>query len=148
MCLQARKTGSSKHYSFTKTLKQKRSRRNSIPTRENILADLKVITESREGPKKTVFITTIQYHGMNAKYRMGWLTMVETSMIDILNIRANVHTLAKWRRPRHHLQPCKSKVIHGKSFCTFQVFIAYILYIRSLMYRAGPVTGNYSIHTT
>lgn len=100
----------------------------------------------------------------------GWLAMVETRMIDILNIRANVHTHAKygkWRRPRHHSQLCKSKVIHGKiscikcdfftafvlyvhdkaaqaadyscniihgkSFCAFQIFIAYILYIRPLM---------------
>lgn len=100
----------------------------------------------------------------------GWLAMVETRMIDILNIRANMHThakYAKWRRPRHHPQLCKSKVIHGKisrikhafftafvlyvydkaaqaadyscniihgkSFCTFQVFTAYILYILPLM---------------
>ncbi|KAJ5196784.1 hypothetical protein N7449_007263 [Penicillium cf. viridicatum] len=38
-----------------------------VSRRGDILADLKVITESHEDPKKTIFITTIQYHGMNAK---------------------------------------------------------------------------------
>lgn len=74
----------------------------------NILADLKVITENLADPKKTR-----RWKGVfKDHYSASWdecqvlngLAMVETSMIDIFNIRANVHTLAKWRRPKNRPQ--------------------------------------------
>ncbi|OQD93321.1 hypothetical protein PENSOL_c033G08765 [Penicillium solitum] len=74
----------------------------------NILADLKVITENFEDPKKTR-----RWTGMfKDHYSVSWkecqvldgLARVETRMIDILNIRANVHALPKWQRPKNRPQ--------------------------------------------
>lgn len=74
----------------------------------NILADLKVITESLEDPKKTR-----RWKGVfKDHYSVSWdecqvlngLAMVETNMIDIFNIRANVHTFPKWWRPKNRPQ--------------------------------------------
>ncbi|CAI7575337.1 unnamed protein product [Penicillium palitans] len=74
----------------------------------NILADLKLITESFEDSKKTR-----RWKGMfKDHYSVSWnecqvlngLARVETGMIDILNIRANVHALSKWQRPKNRPQ--------------------------------------------
>lgn len=74
----------------------------------NILADLKVITESLADQKKIR-----RWKGVfKDHYSVSWdecqvlngLAMVETNMIDIFNIRANVRTLGKWRRPKNRPQ--------------------------------------------
>lgn len=109
---------SSRQHSFTMSPKfsNKRSDHTGLLTQAqshtipgaNILADLKVITESLENPKKTR-----RWKGMfKDHYSVSWdecqmsngLARVETRMIDILNIRANVHALPKWQRPKNRPQ--------------------------------------------
>ena len=91
---------SSRQHSFT--MSPKFSNKRSDHT------GLKVITESLENPKKTR-----RWKGMfKDHYSVSWdecqmsngLARVETRMIDILNIRANVHALPKWQRPKNRPQ--------------------------------------------
>ncbi|KAJ5511420.1 hypothetical protein N7453_003523 [Penicillium expansum] len=74
----------------------------------NILADVKVIARSGEDRKKIR-----RWKGVfKDHYSVSWddcqmlngLEMVGTGMIDVFNIRANLHILSKWRRPKHRPQ--------------------------------------------
>ncbi|KAJ6186770.1 hypothetical protein N7519_008071 [Penicillium mononematosum] len=81
---------------------------NRVAQGANILADIKVIADSRDDRKKIR-----RWKGIfRDHYSLPWdecqvqygLARVEAGMLDIFNIRANVRTLAKWRmhknRPR------------------------------------------------
>lgn len=74
----------------------------------NILADARVIAEGRDDRSKIRRLKGI----FRDHYSVSWdesqvlneLAMVETGMIDIFNIRANLHTFPKWQRPKHRPQ--------------------------------------------
>ncbi|KAJ6159425.1 hypothetical protein N7497_003962 [Penicillium chrysogenum] len=78
---------------------------NRVAQGANILADIKVIADSRDDRKKIR-----QWKGIfRDHYSVPWdecqvqngLARVEAGMLDIFNIRANVRTLAKWRMPKN-----------------------------------------------
>lgn len=78
---------------------------NRVAQGANILADIKVIADSRDDRKKIR-----RWKGIfRDHYSVPWdecqvqngLARVEAGMLDIFNIRANVRTLAKWRMPKN-----------------------------------------------
>ena len=82
----------------------------------NIMADIRVIAESRDDRKKIRRWNRV----LRNHYAVSWdecqvrnrLKMVSTGMIDMFNIRANVRTIPKWRRPRY-----RSQRRHIQSIC-------------------------------